>query len=221
EGDTLQFNAVPDGGDIILTRELLCSLSVEKSITLTAVDNCSGKIRLAVSGGLPPYQVNWKDFGNGLELANLCEGWYQFAVTDANACQLADSVYVGIQNDDLLLNARGLEAIIFEGKSLNKLNRFASKDLVGFRYEDNHWYQIPIQIDEKDSVDGRTLFGNTPAEAFPEIAWGKDLEIYKTLAYCDTNTWVGADHNPLFDYDDELVFMYKDAGSRAGNIAPE
>src|SRR5690606_8305436 len=29
------------------------------------------------------------------------------------------------------------------------------------------------------------------------------------------------DHNPLFDYDDELVFMYKDAGSRAGNIAPE
>ena len=54
--------------------------------------NCNGAIDLSLSGGTAPYAVTWS---NGIvEPQNLCMGWYGFTVTDANGCDVIDSVYV-------------------------------------------------------------------------------------------------------------------------------
>src|SRR5690606_31021751 len=38
--------------------------------------------------------------------------------------------------------------------------------------------------------------------------------LLKILTYTDAHTFTGADSNPAFDADDELVFMIKDAGAK-------
>jgi hypothetical protein len=69
--------------------------------------------------------------------------------------------------------------------------------------------QIPVQVDERDVFDFGTIYGGGPNG-------------FTLLTYADPSTFTGADTNPLFDADDELVFMAKDAGvqSSAGSRPP-
>lgn len=97
--------------------------------------------------------------------------------------------------------------VIFEGAQLPSLQGVAVDLVVGFRYEDG-WQQIPIQIDERKVVDFGSVYGCL-------------LTGLTTLAYADPNTYCGADPDPTFDADDELVFMAKDAGGLAGAGAGE
>jgi hypothetical protein len=86
------------------------------------------------------------------------------------------------------------------------------------------WVQIPLQIDQRHVI----AFGTTPPS---NATAGVDGTVYgyaglgspTSLQYSDPNTFVGADPNPLFDSDDELVFMARDAGEKAptGTSPPE
>lgn len=85
------------------------------------------------------------------------------------------------------------------------------QDIVGFRY-DSSWQQIPIQIDELASKDILTPYGPYRNIIAPTVGNPSGVN---ALFYTDENTYTGGDPNMDFDEDDELVFMYKDAGNRA------
>lgn len=79
---------------LITTASLLLSFSIfakEKNtlhVTYTKTDvSCAGQnngnITLSVSGGTEPYQINWKNGDNSLELKNLHGGTYYVEVKDA------------------------------------------------------------------------------------------------------------------------------------------
>lgn len=84
------------------------------------------------------------------------------------------------------------------------------------------WVQIAVQIDERHVVD----FGSRPSTNSQSGAVGTVYGTSPTgttaLQYSDPNTWVGADPDPTFDANDELVFMARDAGPRApaGTVHP-
>jgi hypothetical protein len=74
------------------------------------------------------------------------------------------------------------------------------------------WRQIPVQIDERKVVG----FGSMPADnttaGTTGTVYGSGSATRTALQYADPNTFVGADSDPSFDLDDELVFMVADAG---------
>jgi hypothetical protein len=101
-------------------------------------------------------------------------------------------------------DGRDLDPVIMTGIDVDALTGILPGQIAGFRYADGIWTQIPIQIDERDWIDLRDVRRrNDPTDAL----------VY--LLYTDTNTRVGADSDPLFDADDELVFMYRDGGEQA------
>lgn len=83
-----------------------------------------------------------------------------------------------------------------------------------WRYSDG-WVQIPVQVDERHVVP----FGNPPASnnqvGVSGTVYGKGSGGVTALQYSDPETFVGADTDPTFDLDDELVFMARDAGPEA------
>jgi len=74
--------------------------------------------------------------------------------------------------------------------------------------------QIPVQIDEVVMKDIKTPYGSVGClgQSDANVPWDVPF-------YADANTFTGADTNPLFDSDDEVVFMAKDAGAKL-NICP-
>lgn len=116
---------------------------------------------------------------------------------------------------------RSSEVIIMTGDRMEGLIGAVPHDVVGFRREGTVWKQIPVQIDERDSVDAETIYGHTPVEEFLNENWGTDLDKLVILTYTDTATFTGPDKDPLFDENDEFLFMARDAGPRyTGTEAP-
>ncbi|MFM7063169.1 MAG: hypothetical protein ACKO04_06725, partial [Actinomycetes bacterium] len=76
--------------------------------------------------------------------------------------------------------------------------------------------QIPVQIDQRKVVP----FGQPSKSAgVVGTVYGSGSGGPTALQYADVGTWVGADTNPAFDADDELVFMAADAGGDAPTSA--
>ncbi len=98
---------------------------------------------------------------------------------------------------------RDRDPVVMVGADLPDLTGLAVNLVVAFRYDDG-WQQIPVQIDERKVVE------------FSDVYNGLYGGGVFTTAYTDPNTYCGADTDPTFDSDDELVFMAKDAGDRAG-----
>ncbi len=103
---------------------------------------------------------------------------------------------------------RDLDPIVMVGTDLPTLSGAAVNRVVAFRY-DGGWQQIPVQIDERKVVQYSTVYN---------VLYG---ETFTTTAYTDPNTYCGADTDPTFDGDDELVFMAKDAGDQPAPGAGE
>jgi len=103
----------------------------------------------------------------------------------------ADQVPSLIRNFDPVIIS-GNELPLFIGRDIN--------EIVAFRYI-NNWVQIPLQIDERTWVDFGTIYNTDPVG----IGW---------VTYTDSNTYVGPDEDPLFDEDDELLFMAIDVGCK-------
>ncbi|MBN1345806.1 MAG: hypothetical protein JXQ73_24155 [Phycisphaerae bacterium] len=103
---------------------------------------------------------------------------------------------------------RDRDPVVLLGSSLPWLTGVGVGNIVAFRY-DGGWQQIPVQIDERKVVD------------YSQVNLDPNCAGHTTTAYVDPNTYTGADTDPTFDADDELVFMAKDAGDEAGPGAGE
>lgn len=113
----------------------------------------------------------------------------------------------------LLAQTRDCDPVVLLGADVSCMLGTAPTDIVGFRYVDGQWQQIPIQIDERIFMDILTPYpdANCKLSAQDDYLW----EVY---FYADPNTFIGPDNvNPDFDADDEFVFMNKDVGVQAPN----
>lgn len=110
-----------------------------------------------------------------------------------------------------VLPNRTLEPLVLQGSEIPQLIGQNPTTIVGFKNVSGKWIQIPIQTDERELKDIVTPYGalaantgNPPSPSNPKI-----------MFYSDAGTFIGADSNPAFDADDELVFMLKDVGGVA------
>jgi hypothetical protein len=129
------------------------------------------------------------------------------------ALVLISAACVDVNNNTL---ARPEEPVVFTGSQLAGLIGVAPGRIVAFKHTRPNgtptWTQVPVQVDQRKVVD----FGQYPAS---NATAGVDGTVYGTtpigvtaLQYADPNTFVGADSDPNFDADDELVFMSSDGG---------
>ncbi|NLV55547.1 MAG: hypothetical protein GXY13_08045 [Acidimicrobiales bacterium] len=122
------------------------------------------------------------------------------------------------------LKRSGAPAVL-TGAELPDLIGAEPGDIVAFRHSridgEPTWTQIPVQVDERKVI----AFGHQPGT---NAHVGQTGSVYGTAAtgatalqYADPGTFVGADGDPTFDADDELVFMLSDAGGVAPADAGE
>lgn len=107
--------------------------------------------------------------------------------------------------------ARPSDPVVFTGATVPTLVGAAPSDVVAFRW-DAGWTQIPVQVDERKTLNMTTVYkGNA--------GFGGGILL---AGYADAGTFAGADPVTTLDADDELVFMARDAGSRAplGTVEP-
>jgi hypothetical protein len=97
---------------------------------------------------------------------------------------------------------RDRDPVVIAGANLPTLMGLEPNSIVAFCYR-RGWQQVPVQIDQRKVVDCYVVYGYDPGG-------------YTTSAYADPNTYAGPDDDPTFDSDDELAFMARDAGDRAG-----
>jgi len=97
---------------------------------------------------------------------------------------------------------RDRDPVVLVGIDVLRLLGRPVDQLVAFRYQAG-WQQIPVQIDERKFADYGVVYN------YGAVGLG-------TFSYVDPNTYTGPDTDPAFDNNDELVFMARDAGDRAG-----
>lgn len=103
---------------------------------------------------------------------------------------------------------RPADPVVLTGDLLPRVRGLAPDDVVAFRYSDDAWTQIPVQVDERHTIN---LY-----ETFKDVMKVKGPEpLLDTLVFSDPNTLIGEDPNPNVDVDDEIVFMADDAGGQA------
>jgi len=108
------------------------------------------------------------------------------------------------------LTRRPADPVVMIGGQIPGLAGALPGDIVGFAWRGG-WQQVPIQVDERVLVDFCQLY----AEALlGDDAPCKTSKVVQALFYADPNTYTGPDTDPVFDSDDELVFMARDAGGR-------
>ena len=74
---------------------LVNTLVVTEATALTSLD---GVVDCTVSGGTPPYSIQWNDpnMQSDAMAVYLNPGWYSATVLDSNGCTMVDSVYLGV-----------------------------------------------------------------------------------------------------------------------------
>jgi gliding motility-associated-like protein len=83
-----EYNNFP----IKLTVDTVVSAYNGAEVTCTGASD--GFVNLVVTGGLMPYVFNWQTFGAVQNISNLAAGTYYYTVTDANNCEVIDSVTI-------------------------------------------------------------------------------------------------------------------------------
>ena len=99
------------------------------------------------------------------------------------------------------------DPVVLTGSQLPALSSVAAGDVVAFRWI-NGWDQVPVQVDERKSVDLGTVYNGA--------ALG-----FATTVYADPGTFTGADSNGNLDADDEVAFMARDVGLEAPGDAAD
>jgi hypothetical protein len=98
---------------------------------------------------------------------------------------------------------RDADPVVLTGADLPWFLGLGVDRIVAFRWVGGlGWVQIPVQVDERKYADYGDVYNQGAVGA------GR-------VDYADPDTYCGADPDPTFDADDELVFAAKDAGERA------
>lgn len=128
------------------------------------------------------------------------------AAVVAAACEYTYLPYLG----------RVDEPVVLTGAELPGSSGIDPASVVAYRYSPaDGWAQIPTQIDQRHVVDFGVAPGSNNAAGTTGTVYGGPLSGITALQYSDPNTFVGADPNPMFDSDDELVLMARDFGVKA------
>lgn len=109
---------------------------------------------------------------------------------------------------------RDKDPVVISGAGLPDFSTLSPNDIVGFKYVNGNWTQIPVQADERALLDIVTPYGPLAGTGAGYLPPGPSASNPKIYFYCDAATHVGADPLGLFDSDDELSFMVKDAGGK-------
>jgi hypothetical protein len=102
---------------------------------------------------------------------------------------------------------RPADPVVLTGAQVPALAGVSAGDVVAFRWI-NAWNQVPVQVDERKSIDLGAVYNGA--------ALG-----FVTTVYADPGTFTGADANGNVDADDEVAFMAKDVGPQAPSDATD
>lgn len=120
--------------------------------------------------------------------------------------------------DDFNTIVRHEAPVVLTGADLPALLGAAPDTIVAFAHARPNgvptWTQVPVQIDERTVVDFGAFPTNNATPGVDGTVYGTSPIGVTSLQYADPTTFVGADPDPTFDEDDELVFMSADAGGK-------
>lgn len=109
---------------------------------------------------------------------------------------------------------RDFEPVVLTGDSVPSLVGVPPAQLVAFRITAGASTEIPAQIDERAVIALGSAYRGIDATRCTPPTWCQNLVgAVVQLYYSDPGTFVGADPDPAFDSDDEMVFMARDAGT--------
>lgn len=121
----------------------------------------------------------------------------------------------GASTDTPATLSRDEDPVVLLGAQLPSLHDAAADDVVAFVRRGSTWAQVPVQVDERAVKDFCEVYGEGSTLWTDEPPCATDQAI-TAMFYMDTETFAGSDPNPNLDDDDEVVFMARDAGDRAG-----
>jgi hypothetical protein len=109
------------------------------------------------------------------------------------------------------------DPVVLTGAATPSLVGAAPHDVVAFAWT-GEWKQIPVQVDERKTLDLRVAYPNPLGCGGNGLCYPPFSTAAK-LRYADPGTLVGADTDPTMDADDEIAFMASDAGADAAAAA--
>jgi len=122
--------------------------------------------------------------------------------------------------DDVNSVARPTAPVVMTGAELPGLTGLAPGRIVAFKHSlvnaEPTWTQVPVQVDQRKVVNFGTKPASNTTAGTTGTVYGGGSSV-SALQYADPNTFVGADSDPGFDADDELVFMVSDGGGKPRN----
>ena len=138
----------------------------------------------------------------------------------AGAKKISDS-WKGIPAEALKNNAPSMRAfspVILTGAKLHGLKGIKPDRLVAFRFA-GEWRQVPVQVDERAVVEYFDIYNRNRGAKRGMGTYLLRGPCFKGLVYTDPNTYTGADADSSLDADDEVVFLFKDAGQKRTALA--
>ena len=119
---------------------------------------------------------------------------------------------------------RAGDPVVLKGSAISGMLGADPAQIAGFRWDAGGWTQVPVQVDERHTINVRQLYPDAangyvgPLLNSEGEPYGFELEVY-----ADAKTRSGADADATFDADDEFTFMGGDAGpdAPAGAAPPE
>ena len=110
---------------------------------------------------------------------------------------------------------RNEDPVVIKGNNLPCMLGIQPTLIVAYKYNGTSLVQIPVQIDEVVARDINAPYGPNGClgQSTNNVPWDVPF-------YADENTFTGADSDQLFDNDDELVLMAKDASIKLDTCQP-
>jgi hypothetical protein len=107
------------------------------------------------------------------------------------------------------LSDRQADPVVVTGVQVASLKGTPVGDVVAFSWRAGAWSQIPVQVDQRKTVELNTVYGKPANTTNPVFA----------TVYADPNTFVGAGSGVLGDLD-QIAFMAADTGDVAPSANP-
>ena len=122
---------------------------------------------------------------------------------------------------------RTYNLLVFKGSEFDNPNSSilgrSPSNIVAYKFASSAWQQIPVQIDEITNVAVSKGYNNFKSPGGNDFDCDgqtivAEADNWIQPFYADPNTWIGADTDPTFDSDDELVLEYNFGDEADGTL---